>query len=221
MRFIWRLRTTWIWPSPATTCRSPIPIFCETAGGGSFGASTPECAGNARRGSRRIRCRRTWCCAGGTRVARAVLVQARPASCSYFGRAGTPWPRYIPRSLEYGNRAFTSPLSNQTVFGVSVSAPEHRASEQHLLSGFSTRVQRSPSNRQQPADDEQSQHRPLAGFELVLPLQFSARTSRRFRLGPNLRFLHDRENNKKISDIAFKDQAIATVTQMRTSIGTW
>jgi outer membrane protein TolC len=35
-----------------------------------------------------------------------------------------------------------------------------------------------------------------------------------FGLGPNLRFLHIAKNNKKISDIAFKDQAIATVTQI-------
>src|SRR5438874_8346448 len=32
--------------------------------------------------------------------------------------------------------------------------------------------------------------------------------------GPNLRYLRIANNNKKISDIAFKDQAIATVTQI-------
>ena len=35
-----------------------------------------------------------------------------------------------------------------------------------------------------------------------------------FGLGPNLRFLRIAKNNKKISDIAFKDQVIATVTQI-------
>jgi outer membrane protein TolC len=35
-----------------------------------------------------------------------------------------------------------------------------------------------------------------------------------FGLGPNLRFLRIARNNKKISDIAFKDQLVATVTQI-------
>src|SRR6202023_128476 len=35
-----------------------------------------------------------------------------------------------------------------------------------------------------------------------------------FGTGPNLRFLRIAKNNKKISDIAFKDQVIATVTQI-------
>ncbi len=36
-----------------------------------------------------------------------------------------------------------------------------------------------------------------------------------FGFGPNLRYLHIARNNKKISDIAFKDQVIATVTQIQ------
>ena len=35
-----------------------------------------------------------------------------------------------------------------------------------------------------------------------------------FGFGPNLRYLRIARNNKKISDIAFKDQVIATVTQI-------
>ena len=35
-----------------------------------------------------------------------------------------------------------------------------------------------------------------------------------FGLGPNLRYLRIAKNNKKISDIAFKDQVIATITQI-------
>jgi outer membrane protein TolC len=35
-----------------------------------------------------------------------------------------------------------------------------------------------------------------------------------FGLGPNLRYLRIASNNKKISDIAFKDQVIATITQI-------
>ena len=35
-----------------------------------------------------------------------------------------------------------------------------------------------------------------------------------FGFGPNLRYLHIANNNKKISDIAFKDQVIATITQI-------
>ncbi|HTL17237.1 MAG TPA: TolC family protein, partial [Patescibacteria group bacterium] len=35
-----------------------------------------------------------------------------------------------------------------------------------------------------------------------------------FGFGPNLRYLHIARNNKKISDIAFRDQVIATITQI-------
>jgi outer membrane protein TolC len=35
-----------------------------------------------------------------------------------------------------------------------------------------------------------------------------------FGFGPNLRYIHIAKNNKQISDIAFKDQVIATVTQI-------
>ena len=35
-----------------------------------------------------------------------------------------------------------------------------------------------------------------------------------FGFGPNLRYLQIAKNNKKISDIAFRDQAIATITQI-------
>jgi outer membrane protein TolC len=35
-----------------------------------------------------------------------------------------------------------------------------------------------------------------------------------FGLGPNLRYLHIAKNNKKIYDLAFKDQAIVTITQI-------
>ncbi len=35
-----------------------------------------------------------------------------------------------------------------------------------------------------------------------------------FGIGPNLRFLRIAKNNKKISDIAFKMQIIATITQI-------
>ena len=35
-----------------------------------------------------------------------------------------------------------------------------------------------------------------------------------FGFGPNLRYLNIAKNNKKISDIAFKDQVIATITQI-------
>ena len=43
---------------------------------------------------------------------------------------------------------------------------------------------------------------------------FSKQLLAGFGLGPNLRFLRIAKNNKKISDIAFKDQVIATVTQI-------
>src|SRR5213078_2009234 len=36
-----------------------------------------------------------------------------------------------------------------------------------------------------------------------------------FGFGPNLRYLTIAKNNKKISDIAFKDQVIATTTQIK------
>jgi len=45
--------------------------------------------------------------------------------------------------------------------------------------------------------------------------QFQQELLAGFGFGPNLRYLRIARNNKKISDIAFKDQAIATVTQIK------
>jgi outer membrane protein TolC len=59
-------------------------------------------------------------------------------------------------------------------------------------------------------------------FETLVPaLQSSFRATVRqrllsgFGLGPNLRFIRIAKNNREISDIAFRDQVIATVTQIQ------
>jgi len=51
--------------------------------------------------------------------------------------------------------------------------------------------------------------------------QFQQELLAGFGFGPNLRYLRIAQNNKKISDIAFKNQVIATVTQIENIYWTW
>ena len=67
------------------------------------------------------------------------------------------------------------------------------------------------NNRQ---DDEQHFQQPDPAVGDVLPRHLQQQLLAGFGTGPNLRFLRIARNNKKISDIAFKSQVVATVTQI-------
>jgi outer membrane protein TolC len=170
-----------------------------TPGGGvgGFGAGAPGAgAGGTTSG------------AGGAGAGAAGLVQ------STLG-VGTPVASYDPAvSLNLGIEHATSPLSNQKVFGV----PSLQLNTAQVNSLFSqafptgTTVTFEFDNNRQTTNSPNTDLLPVLNsfYRFTLRQELLAG----FGFGPNLRFLHIAKNNKKISDIAFKDQAIATVTQI-------
>lgn len=170
-----------------------------TPGGGvgGFGAGAPGAgAGGTTSG------------AGGAGAGAAGLVQ------STLG-AGTPVASYDPTlSLNMGIEHSTSALANQQVFGV----PSLHLNVAQVNAGFSqafptgTTVSFEFDNNRQTTNSKFTNFSP----ELNSFARFSFRQEllAGFGFGPNLRFLHIAKNNKKISDIAFKDQVTATVTQI-------
>jgi outer membrane protein TolC len=170
-----------------------------TPGGGvgGFGAGAPGAgAGGTTSG------------AGGAGAGAAGLVQ------STLG-AGTPVASYDPAlSLNMGIEHLTSPLSNQTVFGVSSlhlnTAQVNSIFSQAFPTG--TTVSFEFDNNRQTTNSPNTDLLPV--LNSFYRFTFRQELLAGFGFGPNLRFLHIAKNNKKISDIAFKDQAIATVTQI-------
>ena len=170
-----------------------------TPGGGvgGFGAGAPGAgAGGTTSG------------AGGAGAGAAGLVQ------STLG-AGTPVASYDPAvSLNLGIEHATSPLSNQKVFGV----PSLQLNTAQVNSVFSqafptgTTVSFEFDNNRQTTNSPNTDLLPVLNSSYRFALRQELLAG--FGFGPNLRFLHIAKNNKKISDIAFKDQAIATVTQI-------
>src|SRR3977135_2806654 len=170
-----------------------------TPGGGvgGFGAGAPGAgAGGTTSG------------AGGAGAGAAGLVQ------STLG-AGTPVASYDPAlSLNMGIEHLTSPLSNQTVFGVSSlhlnTAQVHSIVSPAFPTG--TTLAFEFDNNRQTTNSPNTVLLPV--LNSFYRFAFRQELLAGFGFGPNLRFLHIAKNNKKISDIAFKDQAIATVTQI-------
>jgi len=113
-----------------------------------------------------------------------------------------------------GIEHLTSPLSNQTVFGVSSlhlnTAQVNSIFSQAFPTG--TTVSFEFDNNRQTTNSPNTDLLPV--LNSFYRFTFRQELLAGFGFGPNLRFLHIAKNNKKISDIAFKDQAIATVTQI-------
>jgi outer membrane protein TolC len=170
-----------------------------TPGGGvgGFGAGAPGAgAGGTTSG------------AGGAGAGAAGLVQ------STLG-AGTPVASYDPAlSLNMGIEHATSPLSNQTLFGV----PSLQLNTAQVNSTFSQAFPTGTTVLFEFDSNRQTTNSPntdlLPALNSFYRFSFRQELLAGFGFGPNLRFLHIAKNNKKISDIAFKDQAIATVTQI-------
>jgi len=146
--------------------------------------------------------------AGGAGAGAAGLVQ------STLG-AGTPVASYDPSvSLNAGTEHQTLPLSNLQLNGVPTLQTNTVLVNANVSQAFPTGTSISfefDNNRQTTNSINTSLSPGLSSF-----YRFSIRQEllAGFGFGPNLRFLHIAKNNKKISDIAFKDQVIATVTQI-------
>jgi outer membrane protein TolC len=170
-----------------------------TPGGGvgGYGAGAPGAGAGGTSGG-----------AGGVGAGAAGLVQ------STLG-AGTPVASYDPAvSLNMGIEHATTPLANLQIFGI----PSVQLNTPQVNASFSQAFPTGTSISFEFDNNRQTTNSPNTLLSPVLNsfYRFSIRQEllAGFGFGPNLRFLRIAKNNKKISDIAFRDQAIATVTQI-------
>jgi outer membrane protein TolC len=146
--------------------------------------------------------------AGGAGAGASGLVQ------STLG-AGTAVSSYDPFiSANGGEEHQTLPLSNLTLNGVPTLQTNTGQLNVSYVQSFATgtTVSFSFNNARQTTNSIFTNLSPALNAQYRVAFQQELLAG--FGFGPNLRYLRIASNNKKISDIAFKDQVIATVTQI-------
>jgi outer membrane protein TolC len=146
--------------------------------------------------------------AGGAGAGASGLVQ------STLG-VGTPVLPYDPTIIgTMGAEHQTTPLANQRIYGV----PLLRLNTGQANFGFAQAFATGSSISFEFSNNRQTTNSPYFNLSPALGstyrFSFQQQLLSGFGLGPNLRYLRIAKNDKKISDIAFKDQVIATVTQI-------
>lgn len=146
--------------------------------------------------------------AGGAGAGASGLVQ------STLG-IGAPVSLYDPNIIAaIGTEHQTSPLANLQIYGVPLlqlnTGQANFLYTQAFASGTSLFFEF--NNNRQTTNSPDFTLSPALGSMFRLEIQQQLLAG--FGFGPNLRYLRIARNNKKISDIAFKDQVIATVTQI-------
>jgi outer membrane protein TolC len=146
--------------------------------------------------------------AGGAGAGASGLVQ------STLG-AGTPVSSYDPFiNLNGGEEHLTSPEANRQIYGV----PSLQANTGQVNANFSQAFATGTTVNFLMSNSRQTINSPFFNLSPSLSSTFRFQIQQEllagFGLGPNLRYLRIARNNKRISDIAFKDQVIATVTQI-------
>jgi outer membrane protein TolC len=147
--------------------------------------------------------------AGGAGAGASGLVQ------STLG-VGAPVSSYDPVVFgTVGAEHQTSPLANQQIYGVpllqSNTGVANFGFSQAFASGTSLSFEF--NNNRQTTNSPFFNLSPALGSMYRLSLQQQLLSG--FGFGPNLRYLRIASNNKRISDIAFKDQVMATITQIK------
>ena len=170
-----------------------------TPGGGvgGYGAGAPGAGAGGTTGG-----------AGGAGAGASGLVQSTLGT-------GAPVASYDPAlNANLGVEHQTSPLSNQRIYGI----PSLQLNTGQVNVAY---TQAFPTGTTLTVDFQNNRQTTNSPFTILSPALNSA-----FRVGfqqqllagsglaSNLRYLYIARNNKKISDIAFKDQVIATVTQI-------
>jgi outer membrane protein TolC len=129
---------------------------------------------------------------------------------------GAPVSAYDPTIIaSLGAEHQTTPLANQRNYGVPLlqlnTGQVSFVYTQALASGASVSFEFNNSR--------QTTNSPFVNLSPALSsmfrFEFQQQLLSGFGFGPNLRYLRIAKNNKKISDIAFQDQVIATVTQIK------
>lgn len=170
-----------------------------TPGGGvgGFGAGAPGAgAGGTTSG------------AGGAGAGASGLVQSTLGT-------GTAVASYDPAIIaSVGAEHQTTPLANRQIYGV----PLLQLNTGQATFGYTQAFPTGTSFSVEFNNSRQTTNSPFFNLSPVLSsmyrFSFQQQLLAGFGFGPNLRYLRIANNDKKISDIAFKDQVIATVTQI-------
>ncbi len=146
--------------------------------------------------------------AGGAGAGASGLVQ------STLG-AGTAVSSYDPAILaSIGAEHQTTPLANLQIYGV----PSLQLNTGQSTIEFQQAFPTGTSVSFQFNNSRQTNNSPFfflsPSSSSMFRFSFQQQLLAGFGFGPNLRYLRIARNNKRISDIAFKDQVIATVTQI-------
>ncbi|HEX6823670.1 MAG TPA: TolC family protein [Candidatus Sulfotelmatobacter sp.] len=146
--------------------------------------------------------------AGGAGAGASGLVQ------STLG-AGTAVSSFDPLlNLNGGVEHQTTPLANRQIYGV----PLLQLNTGQVVANFSQSFPTGTNVSFQFINSRQTTNSPFFNLSPTLNSTFRFQIQQEllagFGFGPNLRYLRIARNNKKISDIGFKDQVIATVTQI-------
>ena len=146
--------------------------------------------------------------AGGAGAGASGLVQSTLGT----GTAVSSYDPFI--GLNGGNEHQTSPVANRQIYGVSSLQLNTTQVNAFFTEAFptGTTVNFSFGNSRQTTNSPYFNLSP--SLSSTFRFQFQQELLAGFGFGPNLRYLRIARNNKKISDIAFKDQVIATVTQI-------
>jgi outer membrane protein TolC len=170
-----------------------------TPGGGvgGFGSGAPGAGAGGTTGG-----------AGGAGAGASGLVQ------STLG-VGTPVSSYDPQlNVNGGIEHLTLPQSNLQIYGV----PSLQLNTTQVNANFSQAFSSGTSIAFEFTNNRQTTNSPDIFLSPALNTYYRFTIQQQllagFGFGPNLRYLRIANNNKKISDIAFKDQVIATVTQI-------
>jgi outer membrane protein TolC len=146
--------------------------------------------------------------AGGAGAGASGLVQ------STLG-VGTPVSSYDPSlSVNMGIEHLTLPQSNKATYGISPLQLNTAQVNANFTQSFSagTTISFTFDNSRQTTNSPDFVLSPA--LNAYYRFTFQQQLLAGFGFGPNLRYLRIAKNNKKISDIAFKDQVMATVTQI-------
>lgn len=147
--------------------------------------------------------------AGGAGAGASGLVQSTLGT-------GTPVSSYDPLITgSVGAEHQTTPLANQQIYGV----PSLQSNTGQASATYSQSFPTGTTLNVEFNNSRQTTNSPFFNLSPVLNsmfrLSFQQQLLAGFGFAPNLRYLTIAKNNKKISDIAFKDQVIATITQIK------
>jgi outer membrane protein TolC len=146
--------------------------------------------------------------AGGAGAGASGLVQ------STLG-VGTPVQSYDPVIIgSFGEEHQTTPLANLQIYGVPLLQLNTGQANFGVAQAFPTGSSFSFefNNNRQTTNSPFNNLSPVLGS--MYRISFQQQLLSGFGFGPNLRYLRIAKNDKKISDIGFKDQVMATVTQV-------